>query len=99
MYQYHLPPFRPDRAFLEAVEAALVELPRDRRDRLIAAYGLSEGEADFLCDEFFGNRRRIVAAWKNEYGKERVQGWIRSFEKEHGDLGKDFYEEKPLDQS
>ena len=42
---------------------------------------------------------RIVAAWKNEYGKERVQGWIRSFEKEHGDLGKDFYEEKPLDQS
>ncbi len=41
----------------------------------------------------------IVAAWEEDYGKDRVQGWIRGFEESRGELGRDFYEEKPLDQS
>ncbi|KPJ76710.1 MAG: transglutaminase [Deltaproteobacteria bacterium SG8_13] len=43
--------------------------------------------------------RQIVAAWENEYGADRVQGWISGFESAQGELGKDFYEEKPLDQA
>jgi transglutaminase-like putative cysteine protease len=43
--------------------------------------------------------QQIVAAWEKEYGTDRVQGWISGFESAQGDLGKDFYTEKPLDQS
>lgn len=43
--------------------------------------------------------KRIVAAWEKEYGTGRVQGWIRGFENARGDLGRDFYDEKPLVQS
>ncbi len=46
-----LPPFRPDEAFLSAVEAALVELPDARRERFLKDYGLSEGSAEFLIGE------------------------------------------------
>ncbi len=40
--------------------------------------------------------KRIVAAWEKEYGTDRVQGWIRGFKNARGDLGRDFYDEKPL---
>jgi transglutaminase-like putative cysteine protease len=34
----------------------------------------------------------IVAAWEKAYGKSRVRGWIRSFERQEN-LGRDFYQE------
>jgi len=46
-----LPPFRTDAAFLESVEASLVELPRARVARFVEQYGLSEAQAEFLCAE------------------------------------------------
>src|SRR5208337_660234 len=46
-----LPPFAPDKGFLRRVEESLVELPDARMRRLIDSFGLSEEQADFLCDE------------------------------------------------
>jgi len=46
-----LPPFRPDAAFLETVDAMIVELPRERLRRFLTDYPLSESQADFLCAE------------------------------------------------
>jgi aspartyl-tRNA(Asn)/glutamyl-tRNA(Gln) amidotransferase subunit B len=46
-----LPPFRTDADFLARVEDGLVELPRERRRRVLAEYGLGEAQADFVCDE------------------------------------------------
>jgi aspartyl-tRNA(Asn)/glutamyl-tRNA(Gln) amidotransferase subunit B len=46
-----LPPFVPDAAFLARIEAAQVELPEDRKRRFMQAFGLSEEQADFLCEE------------------------------------------------
>jgi aspartyl-tRNA(Asn)/glutamyl-tRNA(Gln) amidotransferase subunit B len=46
-----LPPFAATDAFLGSVEDALVELPVDRRRRLMEEYALSEFQVDFICDE------------------------------------------------
>ncbi|MDR1325666.1 MAG: Asp-tRNA(Asn)/Glu-tRNA(Gln) amidotransferase subunit GatB [Treponema sp.] len=46
-----LPVFSPDPAFLESVEAALVELPVPRRQRFETEYALSYNQADVLCEE------------------------------------------------
>lgn len=46
-----LPPFVADAAFLARVEKSLVELPEVRKRRFMEAFGLSEDQADFLCDE------------------------------------------------
>jgi aspartyl-tRNA(Asn)/glutamyl-tRNA(Gln) amidotransferase subunit B len=46
-----LPVFVPDAAFLASVEASLVEPPVERRKRIEAAFGLSEEQADSLCEE------------------------------------------------
>jgi aspartyl-tRNA(Asn)/glutamyl-tRNA(Gln) amidotransferase subunit B len=46
-----LPVFSPDPAFLQSVEAALVELPLPRMGRLRREYGLSEEQAELICDE------------------------------------------------
>ncbi len=46
-----LPPFRPDADFLRQVEGALVELPRQRRERLMREHGLAEHQADFVTEE------------------------------------------------
>ena len=46
-----LPPFRPDDAFLAAVEERLVELPLARRDRLAEQYALPAQQAAFLTAE------------------------------------------------
>ncbi len=35
----------------------------------------------------------IVAAWEEEYGRERVQGWIKGLEEAQGKKQKDFYQE------
>lgn len=36
----------------------------------------------------------IVAAWKEAYGNDRVNGWIKGFEKSGGKSGRDFYGEE-----
>jgi aspartyl-tRNA(Asn)/glutamyl-tRNA(Gln) amidotransferase subunit B len=46
-----LPPFYASEAFLRSVENALVELPVERRARLLSQYGLSEPQVDFICEE------------------------------------------------
>ena len=46
-----LPPFRPDEAFLAAVEERLVELPLARRDRLQREHELPPQQAAFLTAE------------------------------------------------
>jgi aspartyl-tRNA(Asn)/glutamyl-tRNA(Gln) amidotransferase subunit B len=46
-----LPPFRPDERFLESLEAVLVELPQNRKARFIDQYGITESQADFICEE------------------------------------------------
>jgi aspartyl-tRNA(Asn)/glutamyl-tRNA(Gln) amidotransferase subunit B len=46
-----LPVFVPDAAFLKSVDDAMVELPLERVKRMIAEYGLSEEQADLICEE------------------------------------------------
>ncbi len=46
-----LPVFTPDAKFLASVDAGLVELPQPREKRLAAQYGLSEAQANWLCEE------------------------------------------------
>ena len=46
-----LPVFIPDAAFLKSVDEAMVELPLERVKRMIAEYGLSEEQADLICEE------------------------------------------------
>ncbi len=69
-----LPPFRPDENFLKEVKERLVELPEERKKRLMEKYGLSKLQADFICEEketadFFeetvnmGADPRVAAIW------------------------------------
>jgi len=46
-----LPIFRPDAAFLQSVEAALVEPPLERMKRLQGEFRLSAEQADLICEE------------------------------------------------
>jgi aspartyl-tRNA(Asn)/glutamyl-tRNA(Gln) amidotransferase subunit B len=46
-----LPVFCPDAAFLKSVDEALVESPRKRMARMRNDYGLSEEQAEHICDE------------------------------------------------
>ena len=46
-----LPPFKPSEEFLAAIEEALVELPEERRARMLQSYSLSEAQVDFLTEE------------------------------------------------
>jgi aspartyl-tRNA(Asn)/glutamyl-tRNA(Gln) amidotransferase subunit B len=46
-----LPVFSPGAEFLKSVEEALVELPQARVKRFIRDYGLSEEQAELICDE------------------------------------------------
>ncbi|MFP3040247.1 Asp-tRNA(Asn)/Glu-tRNA(Gln) amidotransferase subunit GatB [Treponema primitia] len=46
-----LPVFTPDAAFLKSVEEALTELPLKRQRRFEADYGLTEEQADLICEE------------------------------------------------
>ncbi|MEJ5375234.1 MAG: transglutaminase-like domain-containing protein [bacterium] len=40
--------------------------------------------------------QRIVRAWEEAYGKQRVQGWIRLMEMAEGSLPRDFYTEEVI---
>jgi aspartyl-tRNA(Asn)/glutamyl-tRNA(Gln) amidotransferase subunit B len=46
-----LPVFVPDAAFLETVDRDMVELPLPRAIRIATDYGLSEEQADLVCEE------------------------------------------------
>ena len=46
-----LPPYFPDKAFLETIEKAQVELPTARKNRFITEYKLSPDYAEFLTEE------------------------------------------------
>ncbi|MDR0589628.1 MAG: asparaginase domain-containing protein, partial [Spirochaetaceae bacterium] len=46
-----VPPFVPGPEILEALDNFTVELPEARRDRLMAAQGLTMHQAEFICDE------------------------------------------------
>jgi aspartyl-tRNA(Asn)/glutamyl-tRNA(Gln) amidotransferase subunit B len=45
------PPFRPGPEFLEALDSFTIELPEARRNRLMNEYGLTQMQAEFVCDE------------------------------------------------
>jgi transglutaminase-like putative cysteine protease len=74
-----------------------------REDAVFQAYNRENNRfMDYIEDLGIFNDvpvQQIVAAWKKEYGTDRVQQWIRDFEKRQGESGRDFYEEKPLDPS
>ena len=40
---------------------------------------------------------RIVAAWKKEFGEDRVAAWIKAFEQSDGKLKRNFYQEDVID--
>jgi aspartyl-tRNA(Asn)/glutamyl-tRNA(Gln) amidotransferase subunit B len=46
-----IPPFSPGPEILEALDNFTVELPENRRDRLMNEYGLTQFQAEFVCDE------------------------------------------------
>jgi aspartyl-tRNA(Asn)/glutamyl-tRNA(Gln) amidotransferase subunit B len=46
-----LPPFHPDEKLIESLETVLVELPRTRKARFMEQYGITESQADFICEE------------------------------------------------
>jgi aspartyl-tRNA(Asn)/glutamyl-tRNA(Gln) amidotransferase subunit B len=46
-----LPAFYADATFLASLDALIVELPATRRRRLIEQHGITEAQADFVCDE------------------------------------------------
>ena len=46
-----LPPFRPDQAFFDKIEAAQVELPLARKQRLAESCGLTADQADYIVEE------------------------------------------------
>jgi aspartyl-tRNA(Asn)/glutamyl-tRNA(Gln) amidotransferase subunit B len=46
-----LPPFRPDKTFLDMVEDAQIELPLARKQRFMESYKLTSDQADYLCEE------------------------------------------------
>ena len=45
------PVFSPDEAFLKSVDEALPELPLPRVKRFVSEYGITEDQADLICDE------------------------------------------------
>jgi len=48
-----IPPFAPDATFWKTVEGRQVELPLARRQRLVAAFGLSKEQGDFVTESRF----------------------------------------------
>ncbi len=46
-----LPPFTPDEEFLHSVSSLMVELPLSRKKRFMEEYKLTDGQADFICEE------------------------------------------------
>jgi aspartyl-tRNA(Asn)/glutamyl-tRNA(Gln) amidotransferase subunit B len=47
----NVPPFSPEPDVMEALDNFTVELPADRRDRMMDVYSLTQLQAEFVCDE------------------------------------------------
>jgi aspartyl-tRNA(Asn)/glutamyl-tRNA(Gln) amidotransferase subunit B len=78
-----LPVFAPDPAFRASVEAALVELPAPRMERLEQDYGLSREQAELIGDEkaladYFEEALTAVAAegFDTQDGAGRIANWL-----------------------
>jgi aspartyl-tRNA(Asn)/glutamyl-tRNA(Gln) amidotransferase subunit B len=85
-----IPVFCPDGAFLASVDAALVELPRSRMVRIKEEYGLTEEQAELICDEKEGadyfetavSEARTISSGKSEADKiksgetTRITNWF-----------------------
>jgi aspartyl-tRNA(Asn)/glutamyl-tRNA(Gln) amidotransferase subunit B len=84
-----LPPMRVDHAWVEEVRASLPELPDARRARLVAAYGLSDYDANVLARAIPGGTayfEAVVAAGAPPKAASNwVQGELRRKLKELGD--------------
>ena len=69
-----------------------------REDSLFQAYDMENRRyMEYLADHgSFPDipLDRILAAWHEVYGKERVEAWIDAFEKSGGRQGRDFYTEE-----
>jgi aspartyl-tRNA(Asn)/glutamyl-tRNA(Gln) amidotransferase subunit B len=46
-----VPPFTPGPDIMEALDNFIVELPEARRNRIMGEYGLTQLQAEFICDE------------------------------------------------
>ncbi|MDR2394390.1 MAG: asparaginase domain-containing protein [Treponema sp.] len=73
-----MPPFKPGPEILEALDNFTLELPEDRRNRLMDTQGLTQLQAEFVCDEtsradYFeqtcsqGTGPKEVAQWMASY--------------------------------
>jgi aspartyl-tRNA(Asn)/glutamyl-tRNA(Gln) amidotransferase subunit B len=78
-----LPVFTPDQGFLKSVEEGLTELPLNRARRFERDYGLSEEQADLICEEkaqadYF--EEAVGEAVKQGLGKQdaaaRINNWL-----------------------
>lgn len=72
-----LPPFRPSEDFFIRLTKALVELPEERKNRLIEEYHLTEEQAAFICEDrttadFFESTQTLGA------GSAQVASWLSS---------------------
>ena len=94
-----MPPFVPDAAFLSRVEAGLVELPLQRKQRLMSEYDLSADQAEFIHDEsytadFFeqavksGAPPRNVAAWLSSDVRKMLNKLNQTLEESHLSAGR-----------
>ncbi|MDR1308177.1 MAG: Asp-tRNA(Asn)/Glu-tRNA(Gln) amidotransferase subunit GatB [Treponema sp.] len=84
-----LPVFCPDESFRGSVEKSLVELPRARMKRMMNDYGLSEEQAELICDEKEGadyfeaaaREAKLLPRDRNFRGDEiplRIANWFLS---------------------
>jgi transglutaminase-like putative cysteine protease len=82
--RHHVPPL----AF-SGEEDSLFQAYNVKNQRFMEYVAYHGSYADIPVDE-------IVAAWKRVYGKDRVEEWIRLFEKFKGVSIRDFYSEDPV---
>jgi aspartyl-tRNA(Asn)/glutamyl-tRNA(Gln) amidotransferase subunit B len=73
-----LPHFAPGPDILEALDNFTVELPAARRDRMMEAYGLTQYQAEFICDELSRADYFEKAVGFGAIPKEAAQ-WMSSF--------------------
>ena len=71
-----LPVFCPDKAFLKLVDEAQVELPLERKRRLIKEYNLSEEQAGLICDEKEGADYYEAAVEGSPKEAVRIANWF-----------------------
>ncbi|MDR0710162.1 MAG: asparaginase domain-containing protein, partial [Spirochaetaceae bacterium] len=73
-----IPHFTPGPDILEALDNFTVELPEARRNRMMEAYGLTQYQAEFICDELSRADYFEKAVKLGAIPKEAAQ-WLASF--------------------